>query len=175
MQFIRNWRYGMCGLFIVVFAVGLPSLAEDWPQFLGSRRDGTYQGKALPKWPADGPKQLWKRNIGAGFAGPSVANGKLYLFHRRNGKEILECMDAASGAEFWRERLDGEYSASPILAAGRLYFCSRDGLTSVIRPGETFELLGENRLDEGFMASPAVVGDALILRTRTHVYRIEQQ
>ena len=47
--------------------------AEDWPQFLGPRRNGTYQGKALPKWPADGPKLIWKNNIGAGFAGPAVA------------------------------------------------------------------------------------------------------
>jgi outer membrane protein assembly factor BamB len=83
--------------------------AEDWPQFLGPRRDGTYHGKALPKWPADGPKQIWKKNIGAGFAGPAVANGKLYLFHRQNQKEILECMDAASGAVIWKSIADATY------------------------------------------------------------------
>ena len=41
--------------------------AEDWPQFLGPRRDGTYTGKPLPHWPAAGPKILWKHDIGAGF------------------------------------------------------------------------------------------------------------
>ena len=45
--------------------------AEDWPQFLGPRRDGTYRGKALPEWPADGPELLWKNNIGAGRALPA--------------------------------------------------------------------------------------------------------
>ena len=83
--------------------------AEDWPQFLGPRRDGTYQGKALPKWPADGPKQLWKKNIGAGFSGPAVANGKLFLFHRQNNQEILECMNAANGAVLWKSASPANY------------------------------------------------------------------
>jgi outer membrane protein assembly factor BamB len=123
--------------------------------------------------PQDVERVVWKaRRSIPSMSSPLLFDGRLYLV---SDGGVAACLDAASGAELWRERLDGEYSASPILAAGRLYFCSRDGLTSVIRPGETFELLGENRLDEGFMASPAVVGDALILRTRTHVYRIEQQ
>jgi outer membrane protein assembly factor BamB len=83
--------------------------AEDWPQFLGPRRDGTYQGKRLPQWPADGPKQIWKINVGAGFAGPAVANGKLYLFHRQNEKEWLECVDAVKGTVIWKSVSDATY------------------------------------------------------------------
>ena len=56
-----------------------PLSAEDWPQFLGPRRDGSYQGKAFP--PGQPPvRQLWQTQIGAGFAGPAVAEGKLILF-----------------------------------------------------------------------------------------------
>ena len=58
--------------------------AEDWPQFLGTQRNGTYKGKALLKWPEVGPKKLWKMDIGAGFAGPVISKGKLILFHRIN-------------------------------------------------------------------------------------------
>ena len=64
---------------------------------------------------------------------------------------------------------------SPVLAGGRIYFFDRDGRTVVLAPGGSYSKLGENRLDGGFMASPAVAGDAFILRTKTHVYRIEQR
>ncbi len=75
--------------------------AEEWPQFLGPRRDGTYQGAPLPQWPAEGPKLLWKKDVGKGFAGPAVSEGRVFLFHRLNHQEQLACMDAASGKMIW--------------------------------------------------------------------------
>jgi hypothetical protein len=54
-----------------------------------------------------------------------------------------------------------------------LYFPSQDGVMTVLKPGRTFEVLATNKLDAGFMASPAADGKALYLRTRTHLYRIE--
>ena len=74
----------------------------------------------------------------------------------------------------WNERLGGNYSASPLAAEGRLYCFSEEGKTVVLAAGREFKKLAENSLDEGFMASPAVSGKALILRTKTHFYRIEQ-
>ncbi|MBT5846197.1 MAG: hypothetical protein HOH86_06350, partial [Verrucomicrobiales bacterium] len=112
--------------------------AEDWPQFLGPRRDGSYQGKALPKWPADGPKLIWKINIGAGFAGPAVANGKLYLFHRQKEKEILECVDAGNGTVIWKSITDAAYvdqfgfdngpRAVPTVHNGNVYTLGANGI-----------------------------------------------
>ena len=64
-------------ILLLLLAIAFPLSAEDWPQFLGPRRDGSYQGKALPAWPAAGPQQLWQTSVGAGFAGPAVADGKL--------------------------------------------------------------------------------------------------
>jgi outer membrane protein assembly factor BamB len=65
-------------------------------------------------------------------------------------------------------------SASPLSSDGRIYFFSEDGKTPVIEAGRHFRVLAENHLEDGFMASPAIAGSALFLRTRTHLYRIEQ-
>jgi outer membrane protein assembly factor BamB len=86
----------------------------------------------------------------------------------------------------WKERVGGKFRASPIYADGRLYFFSLDGVTTVIKPGREFEVLATNKLatddlrddprrGPGFMASPAVVGKAMFLRTRHHLYRIESE
>jgi outer membrane protein assembly factor BamB len=88
---------------------------------------------------------------------------------------IASCVEAKTGEVVWQQRVGGEYSASPVYADGRVWFFSEEGKTAVIRPGRAFELLAENRLDDGFLASPAVAGRAFYLRTRTHLYRIEQR
>jgi outer membrane protein assembly factor BamB len=86
---------------------------------------------------------------------------------------VASCLEAKSGAEVWRERVGGNYSASPLFAAGRIYFFSEEGKTTVIEASRQFKKLAENTLSDGFMASPAVSGGALYLRTRSHLYRIE--
>jgi hypothetical protein len=73
----------------------------------------------------------------------------------------------------WTDRIGGSYAASPIYADGRLYFFSQEGKTTVLKPGRAFIPLATNSLADGFMASPAVSGKALFLRTRTSLYRIE--
>jgi len=88
---------------------------------------------------------------------------------------IASCIDAKSGEVVWQKRIGGEYSASPVYADGRVWLFSEDGKTSVIRPGRTFELLAENQLNDGFLASPAISNNAFYLRTRTHLYRIEKK
>jgi outer membrane protein assembly factor BamB len=87
---------------------------------------------------------------------------------------IASCLDARTGTEVWRERVGGNYSASPIASDGRVYFLSEEGKTTVIEAGRQFRVLAENTLDDGFMASPAVAGNALYLRTKTAVYRVEE-
>jgi outer membrane protein assembly factor BamB len=87
---------------------------------------------------------------------------------------IASCLEARTGEELWRERVSGNYSASPLCAEDRLYFLSEEGKTTVIAASRQFRVLAENQLDEGFMASPAVFDRSLILRTRTHLYRVER-
>lgn len=102
---------------------------------------------------------------------PVLADGLLYMIADGG---IATCLDAATGKPVWQQRVGGQYSASPICADGRIYFFSQEGKTTVIRAGRKYEILATNTLKDGFMASPAVVGKALILRTKTHLYRIEE-
>ena len=89
---------------------------------------------------------------------------------------VASCSDPATGEIHWAERLGGkgQYAASPVHADGRLYFSSEGGDFPVISAGKVFKILARNKLNAGSMASPAVVGDAMLIRTKTHLYRIEK-
>jgi outer membrane protein assembly factor BamB len=100
-----------------------------------------------------------------------VDNGLLYMV---NESGIASCFQTADGAEVWRERIGGDYSASLLYGDGRIYCFSRGGTSTVLKAGRAFESLATNQLASGFMASPAVSGRALYLRTKTDLYRIEE-
>lgn len=87
----------------------------------------------------------------------------------------LTCFDAQRGKVLWEQRLGGNFSASPIIANGRIYFWSEEGKTTVLATGREFKLLTANELKERIMASPAVSGNTLFLRTDKALYRIEEQ
>jgi len=97
------------------------------------------------------------------------------LLYMVRDEGIATCLEADTGKVVWRERLKNRHSASPIYAAGRIYLFSEKNLTTVIAPGREFRVLAENQLDEKVMATPAVIGNAFILRSKTHLYRIEEQ
>ncbi len=99
-----------------------------------------------------------------------LIDGKIFMV---SDAGIASCLDAASGKSIWQHRLKGDFSASPIWAEGRVYFCNQDGATFVVKAAPEFELLATNMLDGGFMASPAVYDKSLYLRTKTHLYRID--
>ncbi len=86
---------------------------------------------------------------------------------------IASCLDAKTGKTIWHERLDGEFSASPLYADGKVYYFNQTGAAFVVAPQPEFKLLATNTLNAGFMASPAVYEKALYLRTKTDLYRIE--
>ncbi|MBI5385458.1 MAG: PQQ-binding-like beta-propeller repeat protein [Verrucomicrobia bacterium] len=87
---------------------------------------------------------------------------------------VATCWEAKTGTVAWNERIGGNYSAAPMAVEARLYFFSEEGKTTVVAATREFKKLAESQLDAGFMASPAVTGKALVLRTRTHLYRIEE-
>jgi outer membrane protein assembly factor BamB len=95
------------------------------------------------------------------------------LFFLVNDSGILTCLEAASGKQVWRERLGGNYAASLLYADGHVYCFSREGVTTVFKVARNYEVLATNVLDSGFMASPAVSGRTLFLRTKEALYRIE--
>jgi outer membrane protein assembly factor BamB len=113
----------------------------------------------------------WRVTRGAPKKPSMLLLGDLLMMINDSG--IVTTLDAKTGAEVWTARLTDSYSASPLAAEGRVYFFSEDGKATVIEAGRAFKVLAENVLPEGFMASPAVDGRALYLRTRSHLYRIE--
>ena len=102
---------------------------------------------------------------------PVVVDDLVIMISNRG---TVTCMEIETGKTVWRKRLGGNHLASPICDGERIYFFSVNGKTSVIRGGRGFEELAENQLESGFMASPAAGGRALFLRTKTHLYRIEE-
>ena len=86
---------------------------------------------------------------------------------------IAMCVDAETGDLVYRERIGGNFSASPLLAGNNLYFTSEDGVTTVVRTGQEFEEVGSNDLGERTLASLGVIGDSLLLRTASALYRIQ--
>ena len=87
---------------------------------------------------------------------------------------VATCVEAVSGTPVWQESVGGNYSASPLFAEGRIYFFSEEGKATVIAAGREFKKLAENQLEAGFMATPAIAGSAMFLRTKTHLYRVEK-
>ena len=104
---------------------------------------------------------------------PLLFDGQLYVLKSNSG--VLTAYDAATGAKrYGPERVPGirNVYASPVAAAGRLYVTSRDGVTSVVRAGPSFEVLATNVLDDEFDASPAIAGGEIYLRGRQFLYCI---
>jgi outer membrane protein assembly factor BamB len=112
--------------------------AQDWPQILGPNRNGIYTGPPIvPSFPRTGPPSLWKRDVGAGFAGPAVVGDRLVLFHRVNNRETVEAMDALTGKTIWTFDYPTSYRddfgfdegprAIPVIAGGRVFTHGADG------------------------------------------------
>jgi outer membrane protein assembly factor BamB len=115
---------------------------------------------------------LWKQKAGApDQSSPVLVGNRLYLVA---GGGITSCIDTKDGRIVWKERLGGDYAASLLHANGHVFVFDSGGKSHVIKPGDTYKLVATNQLESGLMASPAVAGDALILRTKTHLYRIEE-
>ena len=147
-----------------VFAHGLVFIATGFqqPALLAVRPDGT--GDVTKTHIA------WALTRGAPLTPSPLAVGdELYVV---TDGGIATCLDAKTGGVVWQQRLGGTYSASPVFADGRIYFLAEQGVTTVIAPGREFRRLAANTLDGGLLASMAVSGGSLYLRTDSHLYRL---
>ena len=114
----------------------------------------------------------WNKSRGTPYVpSPLLYQGRLYF--NQSNDAILTCLEAATGEPVMdRVRLPGvqRIYASPVAADGRIYIAGRDGATLVMAQGREFDVLATNFLDEGADASPALAGDQLFLRTKSHLY-----
>jgi outer membrane protein assembly factor BamB len=106
---------------------------------------------------------------------PLLYNGRLYFLKSNNG--ILSCFDARTGRKLYGpQRIESvpNVYASPVGAAGRIYLFGREGGAAVLADGPEFKLLAQNTLEDGFDASPAIVGNEMYVRGKKYLYRISE-
>ena len=116
--------------------------AEDWPQHLGQRRDGTSTEQAPEAWGPSGPPVLWRQEVGEGFSAPVVAAGRLFLFHRQQGVERLDALDPKDGRLRWSYRYPTRYRddfgfdegprAAPTVSGETVYTFGAQGVLSAV-------------------------------------------
>jgi outer membrane protein assembly factor BamB len=166
-------------LFLCPFAV-VPALAEDWPQWLGPRRDNSSTETVAP-WKGE-PKLLWRKTVGEGHSSPVVAAGRLFLHTKvanQNEEEIV-AFDAKSGDELWRSRYQRAAftslfgngpRATPAVVGDRLYAFGITGVLTCLdtKKGDklwqvdTLQKFKVKNLFFGMASSPLVVGDHVLV------------
>ena len=140
---MRRWLLALPLLCLAVPLAG----ADDWPQWLGPKRDGVWRDKGiLDAFPKDGPKVRWRRKVGAGYSGPAVAGGRVFLTDRLladgvtlsnngfdmkplAGSERVLCLNEADGEVVWKHEYPCEYRvsyasgprATPVVDGDRVY------------------------------------------------------
>lgn len=153
-----------------------PPRSADWPQWRGPHRDGISPETGLQlRWPAGGPKVLWKAKGGLGYSALAIADGRAYTLLQDGDNEALVCWDADSGREQWRFRYPCRYEnsfgsgprATPTVDGKRVYTVGATGIFHCVN-AETGEKLWRHDLLEEFKAdnlqwgvsfSPLVEGD----------------
>ena len=154
--------------------VGRPSYGNGLFYVVGSIRQDHFCGYAVH--PGKGrlrdDQVVWQRSISIPHvSSPLLVGRELFVVHDGG---VASCVDALTGKEHWRERLGGNHDASPVEIRGRIYFCNREGKTTIAAASDKFEVLAINQLKGTFKASPAIADGALFLRSDTHLYRIEK-
>lgn len=163
-------------------ALAAGAVTEDWPEFLGPRRDGiSRETRLLTEWPATGPRLLWTVERGQGFASPAVAAGRVVFPHRVGGETHVECLEAETGKRFWRHSFPTAYRgryisdsgprATPTIAAGKVFVHGVEGSLHALdlASGAVIwqrDLKAEFELEHGFfgvVSSPLVNGSELVV------------
>ena len=115
----------------------------------------------------------WQHRRGTPDTTSPVVWNDLLFFISDDG--IGRCLDRRNGTTYWKQRLAGDYRASPVAVAGRIYFLNRDGLCTVIAAASEFRKLSENKLDDEFCASPAISKGCLFLRGKEKLYCVARR
>jgi len=166
--------------------------ADDWPQWLGPNRDGVWREDGIvEKFPDGGPEVRWRVPVGAGYAGPAVANGKVFVADRvasddsalkefKNGpsKERVFCLDERDGKTIWKHEYETKYEvayplgprATPLVRGGKVYtlgtmgdlFCLDEKTGKPVWSKNFVKDLKAKVPQWGFAANPLLDGDRLI-------------
>lgn len=162
--------------------LGTRKAGSDWPSFLGPTQDSKSEEKGLnPRWPAEGPRVVWQRELGDGYAICSVARGRLYQFDRVAGKARLVCLKSETGEELWKFEYANDYEdmygygpgprCCPVIDADRVYLFGVEGMLICLNAGDGRKIWERDTAKEfhvqqnffGVGSTPLVEGDLLIV------------
>lgn len=164
----------------MILLAGGPTVHADWPQLLGPGRDGQAIGESWDAW-RDTPRIRWRTPCGGGYAGVAVVDGKVCLWHRESGQELLDCLRVEDGRRLWRAAFPAVYRggvdpdqgprAVPVVQDGRVIaFGAAGDLHAVsLDDGKVLwsrELRSDYRADDGYFGagcSPLVIGSLVIV------------
>jgi outer membrane protein assembly factor BamB len=177
----RGASFAFVWIAAALAATLLNGAATDWPQFLGPMRNGIYGGPPLADaWGPGGPKVVWRKQIGQGFAGPAVVGNRVILFHRVGNEEVLESLDAATGNSTWRYAYPTRYRddfgfdegprAVPVVEDGVIYTFGAEGQLHAVDLAMGTRLWSEDTMKRfgvpkgffGAAGSPLVEGGRVI-------------
>lgn len=154
------------------------TLAQDWPRYLGPDGAGKVEGSIRTDWSANKPKELWRKELGAGCSSFAIVGDKVVVMGNKDNHDIVWCLDATSGNEIWKHRYpekldpnlyDGGPNATPTIDGDSVYTLSRSGKLFSLsladgKPkwSKDFEKdFGGKPPTWGYSASPVVKGDLL--------------
>lgn len=132
------------------------------PKLMAIRVDGSGDITKQDKVAWEDPKRIPAK------PSPLLVGDELYLI---SDGGVGSCFDAATGILHWNERIDGNYSASPLFADGKIYLGNQEGTVTVFAPKKTYREMAKNQISGSIMASPIALDGALILRSDTALYR----
>lgn len=169
-------------IFVVAETAFSQSLPHDWPGFLGPSRNGKSAETGLPKqWPAEGPPVVWQAAVGAGYAAPAVADGRLFHFSRTESTARLACFDARTGKPEWSCDYPTDFEdmlgynngprATPVVDGDRVYTYGAEGVLQCVQVADgkpvwrvdTMKDFGVVKNFFGVGSTPLVYGDLLIV------------
>jgi outer membrane protein assembly factor BamB len=172
---------GLLSALSVLTAMAAP--AEDWPQWRGPNRDGAATALREPKaWP-ERLQQVWKMDVGIGYANPLVIGARVYLHTRQGGNEVVACFDLETGKQIWKQSYPAPYKmnsaaaghgegpkSTPVAAGGRLFTFGISGVLTGWDLATGKQLWGhdftkeysETWPDFGVAMSPLVDGNLVI-------------
>ncbi|MFG0319837.1 MAG: PQQ-binding-like beta-propeller repeat protein [Planctomycetota bacterium JB042] len=158
------------------------AVVEEWPGFLGPRRDGICRETPLAeRWGSEGPPKLWEAERGEGYASPAVADGRVVLCHRVDGDTHVDCHDLTTGRRFWRHSFpttfrddyikNGGPRATPAIADGVVFVHGIEGRLialelatgRVVWERHPTKEFGVPDLFFGVVASPLIRGDTVVV------------
>ena len=175
---------GLVALLAVVCSLDQASRtrAGDWPQILGPTRNGQAQGEQLlAKWPAAGPQVVWQKDVGRGFAGVAVSQGRAVIFHRIETELVAEALTASSGKPLWKVTFPTRYTSTissddgprcvPVIHKGLVYLLGPGGELHCVSldSGKTVwsrNILKDFKASDGYFgcgSSPLIEDDKLLL------------